>query len=882
MYTLSAGERAVSYISYLSNDRSVCMSRVKITLRGLVVFVALCSMGLSAQTISPQMLQQLQSLPRAQQEVMAKQYGVDLDKILGGVEGKADTKSNIGTPGMTLEQTEVLSDEDIAEQETRRLFEEKYAEFRASRLEDNDKPERYGKALFNREVSTFAPTDDASVPDNYRLGAGDHLVVQLFGKDSAQYDLQLGRDGKISFPKLGPITLAGLTFEAARDLVQSRVVEQLIGVQAAISMGRLRAINVFMAGEVAIPGAYSVSALTTITQALFQAGGISDIGSLRNIQVKRDGREVANFDVYQLLLKGDASADLRLQSGDVVFVPPYEGLVTVVGSVNRPMIYEYLEGESVADAIFMAGGFNQDAYVSAISVLSKAVGKDLPEVKSIDLILSKETVALRNGDIVSVPMSTDNLKNAVTLEGAVVRPGIFGWVPGQRVSDLVRSLEGDLKIYADLDYALIVRQKNQKMDVDILQINLLAAVTNKESADNILTAPRDKIIIFALPNISVISSQETESSNKTNLEDDVTLVRREVLLEPIIEKLISQARDGEPVQIISVSGSVKAPGTYPLGKNYTVAKLLSAAGGLKDNAYLKSAELRSLYVNELGEVVSRYVKIDLNAEINSLTETLIKSRDHLFVRELPDWNPDDSVIVEGEVRFPGEYRIRKNETLSSVIERAGGLVSGSFPEGTIFTRESVAEQENIRAKEFADLIIRDFAAAQLTKEENTASIDEIKVVADILENFSGLGRLLVDINGALAGDKNADLTLEHGDTVTIPRQNSTITMVGEIRRPGTHSYLMGLDIKDYIGLSAGFNARADKGQVYVVRADGSVFRPSNSWILFSGPQGSLAPGDTIVVPIYAGYTDKLSMARELTQIIFNSTAGLASIVAATK
>ena len=194
-------------------------------------------------------------------------------------------------PGEELEQKE-LDNPAFESQENYRLFQEKFAEFEKSLLEDEEEVKRYGVSLFDREISTFAPTDDATVPDNYRLGAGDNFVIQLFGKDNEQYNLQVSRDGKISFPKLGPITVAGLTFEDARDLIRSRVADQLIGVQATISMGRLRAINVFMAGEVAVPGAYSVSALTTITQALFQAGGISDIGSLRAIQVKRDGRDV--------------------------------------------------------------------------------------------------------------------------------------------------------------------------------------------------------------------------------------------------------------------------------------------------------------------------------------------------------------------------------------------------------------------------------------------------------------------------------------------------------------------------------------------------------------------------------------------------------------
>ena len=326
------------------------------------------SVGLSAQSISPQMMEQVKNLPRAQQEALARQYGVDLDQILGG--GAENTSQEIAIQGAPLEQNNTEDDK---------------SEAKVSEIEKEQGLERFGISLFDREVSTFAPTDDASVPDDYRLGAGDNLVIQLFGKDNNQYDLQVSREGKISFPKLGPITVAGLRFEDARDLIRSRVADQLIGVQSTISMGRLRAINIFMAGEVAVPGAYSVSALTTITQALFQAGGISGIGSLRAIQVKRDGVSVASFDVYKLLLQGDASGDVRLQSGDVVFVPPYNGLISVDGAVNRPMIYEFKQGESVNDAIIMAAGFSQDAYRSAISVVSKAIAKSLPTVVNIDL-----------------------------------------------------------------------------------------------------------------------------------------------------------------------------------------------------------------------------------------------------------------------------------------------------------------------------------------------------------------------------------------------------------------------------------------------------------------------------------------------------------------
>ena len=873
--------------SSLSHVRATIVSAARACLKGLLLTAIFVSMGVSAQTISPQMIQQLQSMPPAQQEAMAKQYGIDLDQVLGrkGVKG---TNTGIAAPGEQLEQR-TLGDTDLESQQNYRLFQEKFAEFEKSLIEEKGEVQRYGVSLFDKEVSTFAPTDDASVPDNYRLGAGDQLAIQLFGSESDQYDLQITRDGQISFPKLGPITVAGLTYEDARELIQSRVKDQIIGAQATISMGRLRAINIFMAGEVAVPGAYSVSALTTITQALFQAGGIGDIGSLRNIQVKRNGLTVETFDVYQLLLKGDASGDVRLQSGDVVFVPPYAGIVDVEGAVKRPMIYEFIDGESVADAVAMAGGLNQDAYSAAIAVVSKAIGKSLPGAKNIDLTQAERaSTGLRDGDKIRVPQSTENLENAVTLKGAVVRPGVYGWVVGQKIADILSSIPSDLKPYADLGYALVVRQKNAQLDIEVLQINLAAALNGEGSQDNILTRPRDQIIVFSQASVSDITTvdadadADADADTDTEAEAEITSSQRLALLRPIIEKLKSQARSGEPVQTISISGAVKSPGDYPLSRDDTVATLIAAGGGLQDSVYLDSAELRRLYLGQNNEILSRYIDLNLTTELMSSSGTVLQSRDHLYVRALPDWNPTNAVTVEGEVLFPGSYRIRKNETMTDVIERAGGLTASAFYEGAVFTRESVAKQESLRSKEFAQLIIRDFASSQLTKEDNTVGIDEIKAIADILEKFEGAGRLLVDIGAAMSGDSVADITLEDGDTLTIPPRVSTVTVVGEIRRPGTHSFQSELDLEDYLGLSAGLTARADDKELYIVRADGSVLRPTKSWTLFAGGNTSLNPGDTIVVPINTGYTDNLTLWRDITQTIFNTTAGFASMIAVTK
>ena len=282
METLLKGYSSAVLAVQLNGIKKTIVGCVPRLTKTIVIASMLTSFGLAAQTVTPQMMEQVKNLPRAQQEALARQYGVDLDQILVGAAAQGPQK--ISAPGAPLPQPSIADIKAVNNQN--------------SEVKKDQKLKRFGVSLFDREVSTFAPTDDASVPDNYRLGAGDNLVIQLFGKDNDQYDLQVSRDGKVSFPKLGPITVAGLTFEDARDVIRSRVADQLIGVQATISMGRLRAINIFMAGEVAVPGAYSVSALTTITQALFQAGGISDIGSLRAIQVKRDGISVACCATY--------------------------------------------------------------------------------------------------------------------------------------------------------------------------------------------------------------------------------------------------------------------------------------------------------------------------------------------------------------------------------------------------------------------------------------------------------------------------------------------------------------------------------------------------------------------------------------------------------
>ena len=832
--------------------RNLCKPIVQLCTFALTVFYAsaLFAQALPAG-VTPQMAQQFQNMSPAQQQALAKQYGIELP---GSNPDSGSGESSLGDVGQQLEQMG-LSEEEYIEDELEDVADEGVA---AQLLE------RYGVSLFDRDVSTFAPTDDALVPDEYRLGVGDQLVVQLFGKENATYTLAVGRDGSVNFPKLGAITVTGLTFEDARALIDTRVSQQLIGVEAVVTLGRLRAIGVFMAGEVRVPGAYSVSALTTVTQALFQAGGVTDIGSLRDIQVRRGGKVVTTFDVYDLLMRGDPSGDIRLQSGDVLFVPTIDSVVEIRGEVRRPMAYELVGGETVADLIQMAGGFTKEAFADLAVLIRTSLQGGLPTAESVNLLESQiASLLLRDGDILQVPSTGDTLANGVSVEGAVYRPGSFGWKSGMRVSDLIGNAERDLLPIADLTYSLIVRVKNELLDIEVMQFSLIDSLLEPGSDKDPLLSVRDQILIFAVPDLEEVAASE---------------FARQALLEPVLQKLRLQAREGEPTLAATISGAVKAPGQYPILKDYGVDDIVKAAGGLLESADLGTAELRRTVTNASGSVDFKYIDVRFDSSGRVTTGTRLQSRDIVTVRDIPDWNREDTISVRGAVVFPGTYVISPGETISSVIERAGGLTDLAFPEGAIFNRVVIARREAERAQAFAADIRQTYASRLLTEETTSTGLQEVLLITEQLETFEGQGRLLIDLPAALSGNAESDYEVEDGDELIIPRSSDTVSVVGEVRQPGTHIFQAGLSVEDYISLSAGVTKRSDQSAIYIVRANGSVTTLDSSWWRFSeaGMQ-TLRPGDSIVVPVDSQHKESLAQWREVTQIIYQGMVSVAAL-----
>ena len=875
-------------------------NQISIRLRTSAIFFLLCCFSLQSvaqniNNITPEQIAQFGALPPALQQQLAGQLGVDLAVLqnlsAGGSSAQASSSGVVGQPGAQLEQVETQVSGVMSESERSR---------ESIEPEDEAPPlERYGLTLFDREVTTFAPVDNAPIPSDYVVGPGDSFNVLLIGTENQNLVLSVDREGVINFPRLGAIAVAGLPFSEAKRVIETRVNEQLIGAEAIISAGRLRAINVFMAGEVKTPGAYSVSGLTTVTQALFVAGGVSNIGSLRDIRVLRNNQLVATFDAYDLLLRGDASNDIRLQSGDVLFVPPVYATASIDGAVRRPAIYELIPGQSVADLVEMAGRYQTNAFIKTVTMERFDRNNSLPELINLDLTDSANTsLNLMDGDYIKVPVSGEIYSNSVQLKGAVVRPGIFAYYDGMRVSDLLPSVDSHLNFDVDLGYALIVSIKNARLDIEVTNFDLGMAIENPGTEFDPLLNSRDEILIFDLPEVSEdaagglqLSQAQQETDDRAALQqsqntevaaEEITRSsNRRALLAPVITKLRLQSRENEPVQVISVTGAVKSPGEYPLRDGDRLSTLLSAAGGLSDDAFLNEAELQRVVVDSNGYADIEIYSVNLAMRNSDSSQNpFLQSRDHVYVRAIPDWNPNRSVTVSGEVRFPGTYQVGPRETIKEVIERAGGLTEIGFAAGAVFTRQSARDQQREHLLEYVNDIRTTVASKSLTLEEQNVEFLTIESVIDLLMSEEPLGRLIIDMSAILAGDTGADIILQEGDSINIPVRSSTVAVIGEVRRSGAFRYQQSLTIEDYVELGAGMTNRADEEQVYVVKADGSVVTTQTRQLFrFAGSENQLEAGDTVVVPVNPEYRDGITYWSTVTGIVYQTGIAFAAIVA---
>ncbi|HYW69321.1 MAG TPA: SLBB domain-containing protein, partial [bacterium] len=599
-------------------------NRLRVPVCLLAVAVACLSAAPAlAQVVDEELLEFLKTLPEDERAELLSAYGLPP----AGEDAAADR--DVSTPQVMLpreQQQSILeaeaAGEDIPETddgvvapplealtgealEIQRAFENFLAE--SQPLEVDRELEQFGYELFSGAPTTFAPATDIPVSSDYVIGPGDEIHVQLYGKTNLSRDLIVDRDGQVSFPELGPIGVAGLTFNEMKEQVAREVENRMIGVDVSVSMGRLRSIRIFVLGDVFSPGSYTVSGLSTLSNALVASGGVRKIGSLRHVQLKRGGEVITEMDLYDLLIKGDTSDDVRLMPGDVIFIPTIGPLAAVAGEVLRPAIYEMSERMTVRDLIDLAGGLRPTAFTDLIQI------ERIEAARRVTYDLSYDEAGdwtLKSGDFIKVYPVRSGDEIAVFLEGNVVRPGKREFFEGMRLLDLVPSTD-DLLPETFFSYGLIERESDINRESEYLAFDLGAALLDSVLDANIGLAPRDRIYVF----------------HRAHFRD---------------------------IPRVSVRGEVRSPGLYEFKKDMRVLDLVLAAGGLTPDAWLGEAEL---FRTEPKTMQVYRLPVDLERVIgNDPTEnTVLWDMDELAVHSIWEFREDDSVEILGEVSAPGTY-----------------------------------------------------------------------------------------------------------------------------------------------------------------------------------------------------------------------------------
>lgn len=717
----------------------------------------------------------------------------------------------------------------------------------------------FGYDLFSGSPTTFAPVTEIPVPVDYIVGPGDQIRIQFFGKESNAYDLYVSRGGLLQVPDLGPIAVAGQRFSELKQEIGQRVAERMIGMQVFVTLGELRSIRVFILGDVNRPGSYTVSSLSTMTNALFVSGGIKTIGSLRSIQLKRLGEVVNELDLYDLLLRGDTSEDVRLQPGDVIFVPPVGRLAGIAGEVRRPAIYELQDGEStIGDLVSMSGGLASSAF-APLSQLERVADSGLKEIDDIDLSQSEPNeIELKDGDLLRIFSNINRADNVVTLEGHAERPGVYEWTENMRISDLIQTYDSLLPT-TDLQYALAVSRNLQNGRISIRSFSLEKVLADGASPHNLNLRKHDRILVF-----QVAVGDENDGR---------------ALLDDVIDTLENQATSEQPERIVRIRGHVRYPGRYPLEENMKFKDLVRAAGGYSQDAYTLEAELIRYEDNQKRSRETQLNPLILESNSSSAAMNLsMRPFDEIFVKRIPDWSDRETITLSGELMFPGVYVIEQGETLSRVIRRAGGLTDLANMEAARFFRETLRQSEALQIARLKDRLQEGISTPILQGDSMAMeSVETARTLIEQLESTEARGRLVINLSELIENTTEGnDVVIYGGDLLEIPRKPQSVTIIGSVNYPTSHLYDPSLDRDDYINRSGGLLRRADKRKIYIVRANGRVesqarsrFFPNKSQLIFAG--------DTIVVPLDVDSMKPLPFWGEVSQTIYQLALGAAAV-----
>ncbi len=647
----------------------------------------------------------------------------------------------------------------------------------------------YGHEVFNSRALTFEPNSNIATPQNYRLGPGDEVVIDIWGNSEDHLREVISPEGSIMISQIGPVHLNGMTVNDANKHVKNIFARKYAGIgndqtDINLTLGNVRSIQVDIMGEVKTPGSYRISPFSNVFHALYLAGGINDIGTMRNIHVLRNGKRISNVDVYDFLFKGNDTGNIRLQEGDVIIVPPFSELVSIEGNVKRPMYYEMKPTESLATLIEYAGGFSADAYSDVVRLQRQnGIENELFTIQRNGF----SSYILADGDVVTVGTVKDRYSNKVEIKGAVNRPGLYA------ISNDIRTLKGlienadGLSEEAYMGRALLYREKPDR-SLEVMSINL-GDLMNGTIAD--------------------IKLQKNDIFEIMDVND-------------IVE------RGG-----FTISGLVKYPGTYPFADGTTLEDLILRAGGLKEGASTVNIEVSRRIINDeannettqIAELFSFHLENGLIQD--GKQEFELKPYDLVQVRKSPTYAAQRQVNVDGEVLFSGGYVLQsRNERISEVLKRSGGLLTSAYIKGAYLERNMTADQIAAR-----DATLR--VARKNSHGEDSISLEKI----DISNRY----KISIDLQKAIDNPgSDFDLVLQSGDLIFIPEQQSTVNISGDVLYPNTVLYVPGKNYKYYVEQAGGFGERARKNKAFVIYMNGSVAKVKGST--------PIEPGCRIVVP----------------------------------
>jgi len=679
----------------------------------------------------------------------------------------------------------------------------------------------FGHSLFSSRNLSFEPSANLATPVNYRLGPGDEVIIDIWGASENTIRQTISPEGTILVRGLGPVHLSGMTVKEANSFLQrefSKIYSGISGTEPnseiKLTLGDIRTIQINIMGEVSVPGTYTLSAFSTVFHALYRAGGVNRIGSLRSIKVVRDGKTFADLDVYDFIMKGKMKDDIRLQEGDVIIVDPYQSLVEIVGKVKRPMFYEMKPTETVATILNYAGGFTGDAYKKAIRLVRKS-GRE-HQVFNVDE-MDYSVFRLDDGDMITIDAVLDRFENRVEVRGAVYRAGLYqldGTV--NTVKQLIKKAEG-LRGDAFLNRVIIDRE-HEDLSHEIIAIDL-GGLLNGTIAD----IPLQKNDILYIPSITDLKEEET----------------------------------------VAIYGEVANPGTFLFSKNMTIEDLLVQAGGLLEEAATTRVEVTrrikdpksTSFSSVLGKTFTFDIKdgfiVGGNAE-----NFYLEPFDAVYIRKSPAYRKQQNVVVAGEVLFSGSYSLlKKNERLSDLVSKAGGVTPDAYVKGARLIRK-LSDEERRRQNDAIRM-------AQNGEGKDSISIQKL--------NLSETYTVGIDLEKALANPKSDfDLVLREGDVLYIPEYVNTVKISGSVMYPNTVVYQKGKNLKFYINQAGGYGNMAKKKKVYVVYMNGTVSR------LKARNASAIEPGCEIIVPSKA---EKKHMAMAEILGISSTTATIAAMVA---